>query len=97
MYALLGYLAGVLGIIIALLAAKDSKFAMFHVRQVIKITVTELLMAIALVLLFWTIIVPIAYGIATIVIQVIKIICFFQVCQGKAKEPAIIRSLGFLK
>lgn len=96
-YALLGYLVGIIGIIIALLAARDSKFAMFHVRQIIKITVTEMLMLLMTVLLFWTIIVPIAYGVMSIVFTVIRIICFFQVCNGKAKEPAIIRSLGFLK
>ena len=32
-----------------------------------------------------------------VVLTVIELICFFQVCSGKAKEPAIIRSLNFLK
>ena len=47
--------------------------------------------------LFFTVIVPIAAAVMFIVFEVIAIICFFQVCQGKAVEPAIIRSLGFLK
>ena len=28
---------------------------------------------------------------------VINIICFFQVCSGKAKEPHIVCMLGFLR
>ena len=55
------------------------------------------LLFICMGLLCWTIIVPIAAGIAYIVLAVVKIICFFQICSGKAKEPAIIRSFGFLK
>ena len=54
-------------------------------------------MAIVAVVLAFTFIVPIAAAIMYIVFEVIAIICFVQVCQGKAVEPAIIRSLGFLK
>lgn len=32
-----------------------------------------------------------------IILLVLRIISFFQICSGKAKEPAIIRSLGFLR
>ena len=32
-----------------------------------------------------------------LILFVLKIIAFFQVCGGKAKEPSIIRSLGFLR
>ena len=35
--------------------------------------------------------------VALAIVLVLKVICFFQICSGKAKEPAIIRSLGFLK
>ena len=96
-FAILGYLLGVIGIIVALLAAKSSGFVMFHVRQALKFAVVDILLAICVLLLFWTVIIPIAYGIITCILLVIKIICFFQACSGKAKEPAIIRSLGFLK
>ena len=70
---------------------------MFHVRQVLKFTVVNILMWICAGVLCWTFIAPIAAGIMSVVFLVIKIICFFQVCSGKAKDPAIIRSLGFLK
>ena len=94
---MLVYLLGTMGIIIALLAARDSNYIAFHVRQAMKITVTTILTIIVTAILCWTIIVPIAAGIFLTVIYVIKIICFFQICSGKAKEPAIIRSIGFLK
>jgi uncharacterized membrane protein len=95
--SMLVYLMGAIGILIALLAANNSPYTAFHVRQALKFTVVEILVSLCSVLLFWTFIVPIAAGIFAITLLVIKIICFFQICNGKAKEPAIIRSLNFLK
>lgn len=95
--SMLVYLMGFIGIIIALLAGNSSPYTAFHVRQALKFTVVETLTAIVTGLLFWTLIVPIAAGIFFIVLFVIKIIAFFQICSGKAIEPAIIRSLNFLK
>ncbi len=95
--SMLVYLMGAIGIVIALLASNTSPYAAFHVRQALKFTVVEILAAICAALLFWTFIVPIAYGIFVIVLLVIKFICFFQICGGKAKEPAIIRSFTFLR
>ena len=96
-FAMLGYLLGTVGIIIALLASRKSPFTMFHVRQALKFTVVNILMLVCVALLFWTIIVPVAYGVMSCIFLVLRVICFFQICSGKAKEPAIIRSLGFLK
>lgn len=95
--SMLVYLMGVPGIIIALLAASTSKYAGFHVRQALKISVVEILLGILTALLFWTFIVPVVAGFMFFVLLVVKIICFCQVCAGKAKEPAIISSLTFLK
>lgn len=95
--SMLVYLMGAIGVLIALLASQNSPYAAFHVRQALKFTVVETLTAIATALLFWTFLVPIAAGIFLVVLFIIKIICFFQICSGKAKEPVIIRSLGFLK
>lgn len=94
---MLVYLMGAIGIIYALLAGKDSKYVAFHVRQALKFEVVTILLAIVMALLCWTIIVPIAGGVCLTIILVLKVICFFQICSGKVKEPAIIRSLGFLK
>lgn len=96
-FAMLGYLLGPVGIIIALLASHASPYTMFHVRQALKINVVSILILICTAVLFWTIIVPIAAAVMACILAVIEIICFFQVCGGKAKEPAIIRSLGFLR
>ena len=67
---------------------------MFHIRQALKITVVSILSVFVLIIPFlgW-----IAFPILQGIIWVIKIISFFQICSGKAKEPAIIRSFGFLR
>lgn len=95
--SMLAYIMGTIGIIIALLAGTKSAYTAFHVRQALKFVVVNILLAIVALVLCWTVIVPIACGVMFLVLFVIKIICFFQICGGKAKEPAIIRGLGFLK
>lgn len=95
--AMLPYLMGTIGIIIALLASKESPYTYFHVRQALKMTVVTILLSIVSVLLCFTVIVPIAGGICAVIIFVLRIISFFSVCSGKAKEPAIISKLGFFK
>lgn len=95
--AMLVYLLGAVGIVIALLASNTSPYVAFHVRQALKFTVITVLSSIVAALLCLTFIVPIVYGIFMAILFVVKIICFFQICSGKAKEPAIIRNLKFLK
>ena len=95
--SMLVYLLGPIGILLALLAAQTSPYAGFHVRQSLKFTVIETLTLLASSILVWTFIVPIAGVIFIGVLAVIKIICFFQICKGQAKEPAIIRGFKFLK
>ena len=93
-FAMPCYLMDFIGIIVALLATHSSKYTMFHVRQALKITVVSILSVFFLIIPFlgW-----IAFPILLGIIWVIKIISFFQICSGKAKEPAIIRSFGFLR
>ena len=95
--SMLCYLLGWIGVIIALLAAGNSAYAAFHVRQALKFTVIEILLGIVTILLCWTIIVPLCAVVLLIALIVVKIIAFFQICEGKAKEPYIIRSFGFLR
>lgn len=97
LYAIFPYLTSVIGIIIALLGAKDSAFVQFHLRQNLKFIIVETLLALCAAVLAITVIVPIAAGICLVIVEILRVIAFFQVCGGKAKEPAIIRSLGFLK
>lgn len=96
-YAMLLYLMSTVGLIIALLASPSSPYLKFHVRQAVKFLVAEILLGIATVILAITVIVPIAAAVCLIIIFVLKIIAFFQICAGKSKEPAIIRNISFLK
>ena len=96
LYCMLIYLAGIVGVLLALFTKKDSEYLKFHLRQGLKFIVIEAVTALATGVLVWTIIVPLAGTIFLGILFVIKIICFFQVCGNKAKEPAIIRSFGFL-
>lgn len=101
-FAMLPYLLGWIGVIVALLASgkkDDSKMGYidFHVRQALKITVVNTLLGIITLLLCWTIIFAVVGGICMLIMFVIRIIGFFSVCSGNAKELPIVRSLGFLK
>ncbi len=95
--AMAPYLLGTVGIIIALLAARDSKYAAFHSRQALKLDLVTILLGIVSALLCWTFIVPIAGLVCIVIVFVVRIIGFFNVCSGKAKDLPIIRSMGFLK
>lgn len=96
-YAMILYLMGVVGVIIGLLAAQSSPYVAFHVRQALKFSVLDTLLGIIALVFCWTLLIPILAGIAFVVLFVVRIICFVQICQGKALEPVIIRSFGFLK
>ena len=95
--AMLPYLLGVVGLIVALLAKGTSPYANVHVRQYLKICVCEAIITICSAVLCWTILVPIAGAVCVVILLVVRIICFFQICKGQAKEPAIVCKLGFLK
>ncbi len=95
--AMAAYMLGVVGIVIALLAAPESPYASFHSRQALKLEIVNQLLLIVSLVLVWTFIVPIVGAIAMTVVFVVRVICFFQVCSGKAKDAALIGSLPFLK
>ena len=100
LFAMLPYLLGVFGMIIALLAAKTSDYVKFHVRQSIKLTICSALLGILTIpfavmalipvvgILFRAIVMLIV--IAQVGIVILNIVAFMQVCNGKAKEPAIV-------
>lgn len=94
---MLAYLTGTLGLVVALLAGKESPYMAFHVRQILKFQVLKILTGIIALFLVFTIIVPLAAMIFLFILWICKIIAFFSVCGGKAKEPPIVRSFGFLK
>ena len=94
--AMLVYLLGTIGVIIALLYQK-SPFVNFHLRQALKFLVVEAITVLAMGILAWTFVALILGAIFLVVLFVLKIVAFVNICGGKAKEPAIIRSIGFLK
>ena len=92
--AMLPYLLGPLGLIIALLLTNTSRYVTFHIRTALKFTVVETLLIFVNIIPFLG---QIAYVVGILICVVLRIIAFFQICNGKAKDPAIISSLGFLK
>ena len=95
-YAMALYLLSVVGLVICLLARKDSKYLEFHSRQAMKFIVLDALLGIASAVLSFTVIVPLAASICLLILLVVKIICFFNVAANKSKEPPIVKNLTFL-
>ena len=95
--AMAAYMLGAIGVIIALIAGKDSPYADFHMRQGLKIAIIEAVLSVISVLLCWTLIVPAAAAVCLVILLVIRLISFVSVCKGRAVEPPILRSFGFLK
>lgn len=96
-YAMLSCLLGIVGALITLLGVNDSKYAMFYAKEAFKCTVIEILVTFIAAVLCWTIIVPILAALLEIVIWIVRIIGFFNVCHDQAKEFEIIRAFKFLK
>lgn len=101
--AMLMYLLGPLGILVALLAAGSSKYVAFHVKQAIKLTVAEILGILALTVisyLLWNIrlrvLMLFLIAVALIGLVALHLICVFQICKGKAVETYLVRKLKFL-
>ena len=102
--AMLCYLLGPVGILMAQLSAGKSKYAAFHIRQAMLLTVSEILALLALTavaFLLWElrmrVFMVFVVAIALIGLAALHLICFFHVCKGKAKEVNIVRNLKFLK
>lgn len=90
------YVFSWVGMLIALLAAKESKYVQFHLKQVLKFEILSTLVGIVTILLCWTIIVPFAAAIFCLVLLVVKIIGFVNACSGKAKELPVVSAFKFL-
>ena len=92
--AMAPYLMGWVGIIVALLAINNSKYVSFNVKQTLKLEICLVLSAFLCIVPFlgW-----VAFGVCTIIILVLKIIGFVNVCKGKAQELPIVEDFAFLK
>lgn len=102
--AMLAYLLGPVGILLALLSSGSSKYAGFHAKQAMKLTVAEILGAVLLAVVsfvLWNIRLRILMSFVATVsmmgLTVLHLLCFVQVCKGKAKEVYLVCNLSFLK
>ena len=103
-FAMAMYLLGPLGIIIALMAAKESRYVAFHVRLSLKLTVAEILGILALAVLaflMWNLRMR-GFMFFVIVVTLIGLVAIhllsvFYVAKNKCKETCIVRGLRFLK
>ena len=98
-FAILCYIMGIIGVIVALLAKSsvNSPYLSFHIKQALKISITTVLIGMISGILCWTCIVPIAGFVCIGILEVVSIICFFQTCFNKSVEAPIVRSFPFLK
>ncbi len=97
LFAALMYITSLFGVLLALVADKDSQYLKFHVRQVLKLHLTISIISALTAALAWTVIVPIAGVIALIVLFIVNIVSFINVLKNKSIEPAFVRDLKFLQ
>lgn len=96
LYASLCYLMSIIGIVLCLLANKDSAYLQFHIRQSLKLLIVEALLGVAAGVLAITVVVPIAAAVCLLILVVVDIICFFRTLAGKSVEAPIVKKLKFL-
>ena len=97
LFAALMYVTSLFGVLLALVADKESPYLKFHVKQVLKLQLTMTILGALTAALAWTVIVPIAGAIALLILFVVNIVCFVNVLKNKSIEPAFVRDLKFLQ
>ncbi len=90
------YVFSWVGMFLAVIAAKESKYVQFHLTQVLKYSILQVLVGIVTIVLCWTLIVPVVAGIFSIVLFIVRIIGFVNACSGKAKELPVVSAFKFL-
>lgn len=105
--AMIAYIGGLLGIIIALIGGKDSRYVSFHVKQALKLNICLMLIMTLIVPCSILVNIPVLGIISSlvvmilvtllIVVMILNIVAFFQVCEGKAKEPFFVGGLNIFK
>lgn len=93
-YALVAYALGILGVVVAMICAGDSKYVKFHCRESAKLAVAMTVVGILSGVFCWTCIALVAGVVLCLIFTVLYVIAFVQVCKGQAKEPWLIRSIG---
>ena len=90
------YLFDILGIFLGLLAAKDSPYVQFHIRESMKYSILEALIVFLSAVAVWTVVVPVVGVIALAVLTVFKAISFCRVCRSRAVETSLFGKIKFL-
>lgn len=96
-YALLVYIAGIVGIIPALLIGKDSPYLKFHIQQKMKMMVSSLLVTMVASVTSILVLPVIAAAVVAVVIFVLNLICFFKTASGKSVEVPLIKDIKLFK
>ena len=94
--AVLVYLLGFFGIIIALLTDKDSSYLKFHINEELKITIAAAALTAISVVLSWTFVIPVISLVGIIICTVVNLISAYFTLEGKSKNAVIIRNLTIL-
>ena len=94
--AVLIYLLGIFGIILALVTDKNSPYLKFHIAEGLKITAVTAALAIFSVLLAFTFIVPVLCTAGIAVCFLINLISAYKTLNGKSENAVIIRNLTIL-
>lgn len=89
--AMLCWMAGFIGVLIAYIGYKDNGFAMFHAKQCMNVQIAVLFCC-SLGMI------PCGIGIiGALILAVIMFVQFFSAACGHAKETAILRGMGCFK
>lgn len=94
--AVLIYLLGIFGIILALCTDKSSRYLKFHIDEEIKITVVTAGLTLISVLLSFTFIVPVLSAAGIVLCSAINLICAYKTLKGRSENAVIIRNLTIL-
>lgn len=83
----------IIALAVLLIISKDSKFAAFHIKQALKVSILNLPIAFLSVIPFigW----PVAFC-AALFIAILAVIQFFNACGGKAKDLPLVGTAKFL-
>ncbi len=97
LFAVLIYLTGAFGIIIALLKDKDSPYLRFHIKEGLKAVLSEAVILMLSFLLCFTFIIPVTGAVALLIINIIKLISAFRTLNGQSMEILILRKIDIFK
>ena len=95
-FALLIYIGGIIGLIIALFLKKDSAYLKFHIRQGIKIYLAETLLTVICSLAIVLVVPFFVYSVAMIILIIVRLICFLTQLRASQRNLPLLRVLTSL-